>query len=118
MARMRVYADSQPPLVIDVDRARANLATLGKYNASYSSSTLLFEWVSIGVRVGGFVALIWWPWWVPILGLIVGRIISKSAKESCADFAKDIVRENPLGALELSRLGVVLPDVPKNATAV
>jgi hypothetical protein len=115
MARIRVYDDVTPPLAVDTDRAFAASRALGEYNPSYHVSTKLFTTLASAILVGGFVALIWWPWWVPIIGFVVSRVMLKSAKQSCADFVHEIVRDRPMRREELARLGLLLHQIPSSA---
>jgi hypothetical protein len=117
VARLRVYDEFTPPLAVDSDRAYAAVNVLGKYNPSYRSSTKFFTSLASLVLVGGIVALIWWPWWVPIVGFFLSYIMFKAAKQSCADFVRDIVRDNPTGREEMTRLGLIVPKLPANVVS-
>jgi hypothetical protein len=115
MARIRVFDDVLPPLAVDTDRAFAASRALGAYNPSYHWATKFFTSLASAILVGGFVALIWCPWWVPVVGAVVSYIMFKSAKQSCGDFVHDIVRDNATGREEMAQLGLLFAQVPSNA---
>ncbi len=115
IAQVRVYDDFTPPLGVDCDRAYRAVGALGKYKPSYRWSTQLFTFLASAILVGGFVSLFWWPWWVPIIGVVVSRIIYKSAKQSCADFVREIIRDNATGANAMAQLGLIVSKIPANA---
>lgn len=114
IGRYRAYLDIAPPLIVDCDRAFAAVNYLGKFNPSYKWSTKLFTGLAGLVFFGGFVALIWWPWWTPILGVFLGHLLFKSSKQSCADFVFEIVRGNPREKAQLVAAGIVLEEMPAN----
>jgi hypothetical protein len=115
MARIRVFDDVLPHLAIDTDRAFAASRALGGYNPSYHWATRFYTSLASAILIAGFVALFWWPWWVPIIGIVLSRTLFKSAKLSCGDFVHDIVRDRATGREEMARLGLVLESVPSNA---
>lgn len=61
------------------------------------------------VFVGGFVALIWWPWWVPIIGVVVAYILFRTNKSSAADFVAQVAEQVPEFAKEMESKGVLRP---------
>lgn len=115
IARIRVYDDFVPPLAVDTDRAFAASKALGAYNPSYHWSTKFFTSLASIILVGGFVSLFWWPWWVPIVGFVVSRIVFKAAKQSCADFVRDILRDDPTQSDRMAQLGLLLSEIPASA---
>lgn len=115
IGRYRAYLDMNPPLVVDCDRAYAAVDHLGTFNPSYRWSTKLFSALAAVSFFGGFVALLWCPWWTPIIGSIIGYILFKSSKQSCADFVRDIVRQNPTERDRFLAAGIVREEIPTNA---
>jgi cytochrome c biogenesis protein CcdA len=66
-------------------------------------------WKAVGplVLVGGFVALIWWPWWTPIVGFVLASLIYRSALKSAADFVADAAKADPALCQSLEAAGVI-----------
>lgn len=100
--------------MVDCDRAYAAHRSLGLYNPSYSWSTKFYTMIAASLSLGGFVALIWWPWWVPVVGLFLGHMVFKSNKQSCADFVFEIIQANPEERARFMAAGIVRDDLFAN----
>ena len=111
----RVYADVEPPLLVDSDRAYNAHNLLGAYGKSYFWAYRLFWLLMATTFFGGFLSLIWWPWWTPIGGLFLTRVIYGSSKECCADFVRDVVAVNPESRERFAVVGLIRADVPPSA---
>lgn len=107
LARYRAYPDLSPSLVVDCDRAYAAADALGEYNPSYRWTARVFTAIAAILLVGGFVALFWWPWWTPIVGVFLAHIVFKATKQSCADFVQEIVVGNPREKPRFVAAGIV-----------
>lgn len=112
IGRYRAYLDMSPPLTVDCDRAFAAVNELGKYNPGYKWSTKLFSGLAAVLFFGGFVALLWWPWWTPVVGVFLGYVTFKSSKQSCADFVCEIIRHDPAEKARFVAAGIVREDLP------
>jgi hypothetical protein len=117
VARYRIYEDFNPPLVVDSDRAYIEVRYLATFNPTYLWATRMFMFLSSAIFIGGFVSLIWWPWWVPLLGLFISTALYRGTKLSCADSVRDIVISNPEAIPLLVQAAVIRPDMPPNPMA-
>ena len=113
MGRYRIYEDLRPPLVVDTDRAYTYMRLLRPYNPGYFWAPHLSSQLAAGLFYGGFVALIWWPWWTPLLGMTMAFALYSSLKVSCADYVREIVSAHPEAVAPLAAAGVIRPDIPK-----
>jgi hypothetical protein len=108
----RAYVDMSPPLVVDAEKAFAVADDLGHFNPSYKWATTLYTIISYALIVGGFVALIWLPWWAPVVGIVLGVTLYRTNKKSCADFVAEIVQQDPEQRSRFLDAGVVREDFP------
>jgi hypothetical protein len=111
----RVYADFQPPLLVDSDRAYNASQLLGNHAKAYFWAYRMFWLLTAMTFFGGFLSLIWLPWWTPIGGLFLSGVIYRAARECCADFVHDIVAANPEVAEEFRAVGLIRWDIPPAA---
>jgi hypothetical protein len=115
VAKYRVFEDLTPPLVVDTDRAYIEAKYLGTFNSGYYWAIKTYSFLAGILLLAGFVALFWFPWWTPILGLFFARALYQGTKVSSADFVREIVIGHPEAVPLLVSAGVIRPDLPANA---
>jgi hypothetical protein len=114
VARYRIYDDFTPPLIVDPDRAYIEIRYLATFNPAYLWATRTFTALSTAIFLGGFVSLIWWPWWVPLLTVFVSTSLYRGIRLSCADSVREVVASHPEAIPLLIEAAVIRPDMPRN----
>ena len=110
IARCRSYDDGAKVIIIDSEVAYVAKNILGQYNKSYKWATNFYEIIASILLPGGFISLIWFPWWIPILTTVVSYLIFKSTKLSCADFAYEIVSKSEINYAKFRELEIIVHD--------
>jgi hypothetical protein len=97
---------------VDSDRALIAIRYLGTFDPMFLWMTRIFMLFSTVVLACGFVALIWWPWWVPLVTSFVAVSTFRGSKLTCADFVRDTVISHPEAIAPLREAGVIREDMP------
>ena len=87
--------------------ANAILHRLPGIASGVKAADKFWKLVASLVFIGGFVALIWLPWWTPIVGFAVSMVLYRSALKSAADFVAQAAIKNPDLLRLLAEGGVV-----------
>lgn len=79
---------------VDGNQAMSFLGHCREIPMRYRTATA--AWASLGylLLIAGFVALIWFPWWVPLVGIGGLLLIHSGNKESAMGFIKEAALED------------------------
>lgn len=112
IATIRVYDGFHRLPGIGFELAHSKIEQMRAYNFGCYWATRTSSAIATLVLVGGFVAIIWWPWWIPNVGLCVAIILYRANNSSTVDFAREIIKNTPAGYIKMTNLGIaVLPQM-------
>jgi hypothetical protein len=100
-------ADQARLIVLNIDALAKNPQLMKRYGKSYLHAVMLWNAVSTVVLVGGIAASFIWHWWLFLVGFGIAIVIHRSNQRSAADFAQEILADNPEAYQHFVSLGLV-----------
>jgi len=108
--RVLIIANGSSPekaVVLNVDELSKNSKLLTQFNPGYHYATKFWDAVSALILVGGIVLSFVWHWWAWIAGFVIAFVIYRSNRKSVADFAKEILDNDPNAIVHFASLGLI-----------
>jgi len=76
---------------------------------SMRAADAFWQWVAVIVLFGGFLSLIWLPWYAPIIGCILAFVVMRANKQSAADFVALVADSDAAFKEEMLLMAVLVP---------
>jgi hypothetical protein len=107
LARYRWKAISGMQYAVDQERSEEVVANRADVPRGMPAAQRAWGVLASLVLVAGFVALVWLPWYTPIIGFFAAYALVRANKGSAADFIAQLSQEDPAFFTEMLQLGII-----------